>query len=113
MSLKHKIIELTPTDICLEVLIGKKKQMVKFLKKEYGQKKSHWKEMIGDSSCAVLDANHIYIFLLNDDISTIAHEAVHASWFLDEIVEFNYNQDNQEIQAYYVDYIVGEIISMK
>ena len=113
MSLRYKEITLTPTDICLEVFIGKKKDIVKKLKKDNGEKKSYWKEMIGDSSCVVGLENHIFMFLLEDDIKTIVHESVHATWFLDEIVGFNFNIESQEMQAYYVDYIVGEILKMK
>ena len=111
--MKHKVVKLIPTDISLEIFIGKKKDIVKKLKKYKGKKKSYWKDMVGNSSCAVGMPDHIYMFLLDTDIQTIVHEAVHATWHLDDIVDFGFDSHNQEIQAYYVDYIVGKVMKMK
>lgn len=118
MNLRHKVIELTPTDICLEVFMGDRKDMINLLRKDHEKnkkkrRKSYWKKVIGDSPCVVGMGNHIYMFLFNDDLQTIVHETVHATWFLDDIVEFNYDFQNQEMQAYYVDYIFSEIMSMR
>lgn len=113
--MKHKVFTLYPTDICLEVFIGKRKQMVKSLCEDKSRTKSEWKEMVGDTSCVVSDDNHIYMFLQKgmDDLSTIAHESVHVSWFLADIVGFEFDVDHQEMQAYYVDYVFGKVLELK
>ena len=115
MKLKHKIIDLLPTDIQLEVFIGDKKEIVKKMKGECGKKKSYWKEVVGDAPCVDMSpkGNHIYMFLTDFDAQTIVHESVHVSWYLDDIVGLNLNYDSQETQAYMVDYVFGEIMKMK
>ena len=112
-KLKHKVIKLKPTDILLEVFIGKRKDIIKSLLKDYGEDKKYWKEMIDNGDCTVSWDNHIFIFMTEFDVNTIVHEATHATWYLDEIVGFNINQDNDEIQAYYMGYIVEKIFKMK
>ena len=112
-KVKHEVIELSPTDICLEVYIGNRKDVIKLIKKNNGEKKSYWKSLIGEDSCTINLGNHIIIFLREYDPQEIVHEAVHASWELSKLVGYNFSYKNQEIQAYQVDYIIGKVLSMK
>ena len=112
-KVKHKIIDLNPTDIKLEVYIGNIKDVINEVKKNNGQKKSFWKNMIGDDPCTINLGNHIIITMSEYDPQDIVHEAVHASWELAKIVGYKFGYKNQELQAYQIDYIVGQIITMK
>lgn len=56
-----------------------------------------------------------YIIYLNSDLysqGTIAHEAVHISWMLNDkvnLLENGFDYSSQELQAYMVSYMVNEI----
>lgn len=39
----------------------------------------------------------------------VAHEAVHASWFAEQIVGNMFNEDAQETQCYFVQYLTEQI----
>lgn len=106
-------IKLIPTDISLYVLVGDRKKFPKKLKTIFGDKKSYWKSIIGDSNEALILDNDIFIFLEELDPQVVVHETVHATWFLDELVDLGFSSESQEVQAYYVDYIFSEIMKMK
>ena len=112
-EVKHKVIELNPTDICLEVYIGKDKDVIKSVIKNNGKDKSFWKEHIDKDPCTINMGNHIIIVLQDFNPQDIVHESVHASWELAKIVGYKFSYKNQEQQAYQVDFIVGEILDMK
>ena len=42
----------------------------------------------------------------------VAHEAVHVTWRLADFVGFKYSAKNDETQAYFVEYIVRQIMSI-
>ena len=56
----------------------------------------------------------ISIIVLRDrTTSLVVHEAVHASWQVLDYHEINIDKDNDEIQAYFVDYLTKRILNNK
>jgi len=52
---------------------------------------------------------HTYIILTDKDPAVIAHESLHATWFVAERVGLNFKKDD-EAQAYLLQYIMEKII---
>ena len=117
-KLYYKEITLTPTDFTLQVFISKDfNTTVSALNKKI--EKYDWRKFFDFDSSGffvkyITEKNKVrfVICLYGFKYQSVAHEAVHVTWELARIVGFNLSED-EELQAYYVGYIVDEIMKMK
>ena len=109
MKIKKHIIDLKLFPKKIQVLIGQRKESNIFLKRftKFG--------LFDDAKAqAGRFSNyrnaHYYIWIPNLRChSSIAHEAVHISWFINDDLSLNYNSECDEQQTYLVGYIVEQI----
>lgn len=115
--MKYKRIDLLPSKWFVDIWITKNyKTLCNNLSKKYGGSFEFWKNEINETQTVLSYENfkgHKYIIccLYDFDLSVIIHESVHITWHLQDKVNFDYEND-QELQAYYVEYIVEEILKM-
>lgn len=107
-----------PTKWFVDVYIAKDydKLYDKLLRK-YGETLKFWQDILDRNPTVFLyedDKVESYIIccLSDFELNVVIHESVHISWYLAEKVGFSYERDH-EIQAYYIEYIVEEILKMK
>lgn len=87
------------------------------LSKKYGSSTDFWQKELSLRPSVItyedIEKTNYIICLLEDfDLNVIVHETVHISWHLQDKVNFDYVNDT-ELQAYYIEYIVEEILKMK
>ena len=117
-KLYYKKIKLSPTNYSLQVFVCKDvSHTIATLNRKI--EKYDWdKWFLFDTNGFfvkyITKNNRIRLIMCLYDFShkEIAHEAVHVTWELARLVEFKYKKD-EELQAYYVGYIVDEIMKMK
>jgi hypothetical protein len=110
-------LELPPTYAEVDVILGgSRKNLIKHLVRTYAESYEYYDQIIKGSFCGIVTLNghdRILMAISNfSDLPVIAHEIVHCTWKLDALVGFNFNQKNQEIQAYYVSYILGKVLAV-
>ena len=114
--MKQKVftIPLLPTSFELDCVIGgTRKQLIKHLATTYGEPKAYYDGIIVGPFCGIVRVNgfdKVILCTTNDHIPVIAHEVVHATWKLDSLAGLNLDSRSQETQAYYVSYILIEIL---
>jgi len=45
-----------------------------------------------------------------NDMITLSHEIIHATWYIQKFTGFNFSYESQEMQCYLHDYIVEQIL---
>lgn len=115
--MKHKRILLIPTPFWVDVFVGGTLEQVEETLNELLDSDIKI-EMHDDDDAltAEIECRNKTSFLLvltdfTDHI--IAHEASHVTWFLGKKIGLKWDHESQELQAYYIDYIVREINKMK
>lgn len=113
-KIHHKKIPLTPTPFELEMYCCSRDDFNDLLTSKYRIKKDLFKKKIDGAGAITVYAKnklrrHFIVAIFQNSIYNTSHEAVHISYFLDRVCEFNFNKDNHESQAYYVGYITQEI----
>ena len=116
-KVRHKNIKLLPTEYTVDVFVCKNKdKIIKQLNEKVD--KNDWGKYFEDSSVGMClyhttDNNVRYLIMILSDFNPIiiSHECIHISWRLADYCGFNFRED-EEIQAYFVDYMVGEILKM-
>ena len=110
-----KEIPLHPTLITLDVIISDNKPAVcEFLHRRYGEDVSYYERQVEGPICCSITAygekRIVVILKSKDDVAVMAHEVVHATWLLNKICGLGFDYKCNEVQAYYVSYIISEIL---
>lgn len=116
-NLYFKRIPLHPTLFELDVWVCEEKEPIASGAAEmYGETREHYEEKMQHEMCCWLvdkeGTKRIVIFLQKIVPEFAAHEALHATWQLAKFVGFKYSHKNQETQAYFLEYIVRNILSI-
>lgn len=116
-DLYFKRIPLHPTLFELDVWVCAEKEPIGLAAgKMYGQNVGRFiEEMEHEMACWMKDkegTKRILMFLQAVRPEFVAHEAVHVTWRLADFVGFKYSAKNDETQAYFVEYIVRQIMSI-
>jgi hypothetical protein len=45
-----------------------------------------------------------------EDLVTLSHEVIHATWYMEHFAGFNFSYESQEIQTYLFEYIMTNIL---
>lgn len=115
-----KKFQLVPTDFNLYVYVGNFKKAEQSMLDLFGLP-TQWnsfqlQEGVAHTYCFWSNKIKERIFIIctpDFDPANIAHEAVHVTWELARVVDFVYDVEHQEQQAYYVDWILNCALSMK
>jgi len=113
-------VQLIPTDFELYILIGNAVIAENFMIDTFGLPPG-WQEFNLEGAVAhtwsiwseKLEQRVFAIHAPDFSPQDIAHEAVHVTWELARNTNFKYDKDNQEQQAYYVDWILSSALEMK
>jgi len=112
----YKAIPLLPTDFTAEILFCPDKEPVtQAMARLYGGSVEYYDTELRGDEVNIIESfgtKHIVCILRSKDPYIIAHEAVHITWYLQSMVGFTFSATSQEIQAYYVGYLVREIQAM-
>jgi hypothetical protein len=116
-TLHFKRIPLHPTLFELDVWVCEEKEPIcEAASKLYGETPEHYDAEVQHEMCCWLEdkegVKRIVIFLNKIQPEFVAHEALHATWQLAKFVGFRYSHKNQETQAYYIEYIVRNILGI-
>lgn len=121
--MKYKEISLKPTPFTVKVFYSEDpSEMAGEFKKRFKIKGKRWTSYFknADKGCDGFCDEFVSsegqelvmcLFVLNPGI--IAHEAVHIAWYLSKFTDMEFNYSNQETQAYYIQYLVDEIMKIK
>lgn len=112
---KRKKIRLAPTNHYVDCYIYDNQndlaEVHQLLHKRYGESVEYYEGIILRSCVGIMNfgKNDIILMVALRNPWVIAHEAVHVTWKLGSIIGFENKEDNQEIQAYYVSYIMEQL----
>lgn len=104
-------IKLHPTEQILDVIICDDIRLVKLKYMQLYRGAINIKPNI-QGLVKQVDGN-ILMILVDYSEKTLIHEAVHVTWELSKIIQTPWEYETQELQAYYVDYIVREVKNIK
>lgn len=111
LSMKKYNLKVDGYEIYYTLILGSYEEFTKYYKKTYGEE---WTIYCSGAVCRNLE-NKITFFVDTDrkDIQgTIAHEACHLSWIVNDILKLDYKgfrYSTQELQAYMIGSIVKQI----
>lgn len=124
--IKINDIQIAPTNICLDVYMGDEiEQIGEYIDKRYDYEfdDNHYNSFFAvmrerNGFChQVVDEDErikLIIWILEpDDIITLSHEVIHATWYIQHMTDFKFSWDSQEIQTYLHDYMLYQILKAK
>jgi hypothetical protein len=112
----HKRIPLIPTPFHVDVFVSAELADIEEALSELNGKDSgfyrlNFKE---GQQAMTAEAEGNFIMVLPDfSEHVISHEATHITWMLGDKIGLDWDYQSQELQAYYIDYLVREIKIMK
>lgn len=114
--MKHKRILLIPTPFYVDVFVGGSiREAEETLNELRGKEEKYFRLEFQEHQQAMTAEAEGAFFMLLPDFSDhiISHEATHVTWLLGDKIGLDWDYQSQELQAYYIDYIVREINKMK
>ncbi len=116
-------IQIAPTHIMLDVLLGDDIESIneridtkydyEFDDTHYGNFIEAMRERQGFCHQVMRDDGipRLLIWVRDkDDLITISHEVIHATWWIQHYSGFKFSYDSQEIQTFLHDYVMYEIL---
>lgn len=114
--MKTTRIQLTPTPYHVDVFVSKNIRAVEESMCElYDEKPGSLQlNMQKDDQGMVGEVGKNIVMVITDFSETlISHEATHVTWMLAKKIGMTWDEESQELQAYYIDHIVSEVLKMK
>lgn len=110
-------VPLPPTHLNLDVVVCRsKKAVTRFLSDRYKETVGYYEEVVNGPMVATIYHDgeaRILMVLRSFAPGIVGHEAVHVTWKLADAIGMKWDSNSQEIQAYYVTYIVDKIMEHK
>ncbi len=118
-----KDLQIAPTHLMLDVYIGEDVDDIsEVLEKQYDYdaEDSHYRNFLEVMKERAGFCHQVHkedgmprllLWVRNkDDLITLSHEIIHATWYVQYYSDFKFAYDSQEIQAYLHDYMMSQIL---
>jgi len=112
----HKRIALTPTPFFVDVFVSANlAEIEETLSELHGKESGFYRLNFKDGQQAMTAETEGNFLMVLPDFSehVMSHEATHITWMLGDKIGLDWDYQSQELQAYYIDYLVREIKMMK
>lgn len=99
------------------IINGGQKETQSFFRKVTNDKTLEWEPLKTDARFTLINGHCLFEFRFKGHSQSqiaglVAHEAVHASWYIEQEIGDLFNSDIQEPQCYLVQYLVQNILYM-